>query len=101
MKRIALMVLLVLVIFGCGKNEATTAEKDAAWIEAGKTAVRAKLKDSHSAEFRNAYVNRGKDGIPMTCGEVNSKNAVGGCWMQRESAYEEKIDRGTRKGLEG
>lgn len=44
----------------------------------GKAAVKAKLKDPSSAQFRNVYFHRGADGIPMTCGEVNSKNSFGG-----------------------
>ena len=40
--------------------------------------MKAKLKDSKAAEFRNVFFHRGADGIPMTCGEVNSKNSFGG-----------------------
>ena len=47
------------------------------WIWAGKEAVRAKLKDGSSAKFQNTYFNRGKDGVPMSCGQVNSKNSFG------------------------
>lgn len=52
--------------------------KEAIWIEKGKDAVRAALKDPDSAQFRNVYFKRGKDGIPVACGEVNSKNSLGG-----------------------
>ncbi|WP_050759427.1 PI-PLC domain-containing protein [Luminiphilus syltensis] len=48
------------------------------WMNKGKDAVRAKLKDPKSAEFRNVYFNRGSDGTPMTCGEVNAKNSFSG-----------------------
>jgi len=48
------------------------------WMERGKDAVREKLKDPRSAEFRNVFFHRGPDGVPMTCGEVNSKNSFGG-----------------------
>ena len=48
------------------------------WMERGKDAVREKLKDSRSAEFRSVFFRRGSDGVPMTCGEVNSKNGFGG-----------------------
>lgn len=52
--------------------------RQATWIARGQEAVKAKLKDPGSAEFRDVYFNRGKDGLPVTCGEVNSKNSFGG-----------------------
>ncbi len=48
------------------------------WMDRGKESVKAKLKDPDSAQFRNIFFNRSKDGIPTTCGEVNSKNGFGG-----------------------
>lgn len=48
------------------------------WLSRGKAAAKAKLKDPSSAQFRNVYFHEGADGIPMTCGEVNSKNSFGG-----------------------
>lgn len=47
------------------------------WIEQSKDAVRARLKDSRSAEFKDVFFNRAS-GTPMTCGQVNSKNSLGG-----------------------
>lgn len=47
-------------------------------MDKGMQAVRAKLKDPGSAEFKDVYFNRGGDGIPMTCGQVNGKNSFGG-----------------------
>jgi hypothetical protein len=52
--------------------------REIAWIEKGKEAVRSKLKDPHSAQFKNVYFHRGAKGIPVSCGEVNSKNSFGG-----------------------
>jgi hypothetical protein len=52
--------------------------KELAWIGKGKEAVKARLKDPKSADFRNVFFHRGVDGLPMTCGEVNSKNSFGG-----------------------
>lgn len=52
--------------------------KEFAWMERGKDAVRSMLKDPGSAEFQEVYFRRGADGIPMTCGQVNSKNSFGG-----------------------
>lgn len=52
--------------------------KEAVWTERGKDAVRAKLKDPDSAQFRSVFFRRGPDGVPVACGEVNSKNSFGG-----------------------
>ena len=52
--------------------------KEFAWMERGKDAVRSLLKDPGSAQFQDVYFHRGADGIPMTCGQVNSKNGFGG-----------------------
>lgn len=56
----------------------TTDAKKIAWMDRGMAAAKAKLKDPSSAQFRNVYFHIGADGIPMTCGEVNSKNSFGG-----------------------
>ena len=48
------------------------------WIAKGKVAVKLRLNDPDSAQFRNVYFHRGKDNLPLTCGEVNSKNGFGG-----------------------
>lgn len=52
--------------------------KEMVWMERGKDAVRARLKDPKSAEFKEVYFSRGKDNVPMTCGQVNSRNSFGG-----------------------
>lgn len=59
-------------------NKSNDESKQIAWIDKGKESVKERLKDPSSAKFRNVYFNRGKDNIPMTCGEVNSKNSFGG-----------------------
>lgn len=48
------------------------------WIVLGEEAVTARLRDPGSSSFRNIFFSRGKDKIPMTCGQVNSKNGFGG-----------------------
>lgn len=52
--------------------------KQQQWIRIGKDAVRAKLKDSGSAKFKDVYFFRGRDRVPVTCGQVNAKNSFGG-----------------------
>ena len=52
--------------------------KEYAWMDKGKQAVKARLKDPGSAKFQNVYFHRGGMDIPVTCGEVNSKNSFGG-----------------------
>lgn len=57
---------------------AQTDAREVAWIEKGKAMVLSKLKDPSSAEFKDVFFFRGSDGVPMTCGQVNGKNAFGG-----------------------
>jgi hypothetical protein len=50
-------------------------------IELSKEAVREKLKDPDSANFRSFSIHRGEeptDGAFYICGEVNAKNSYGG-----------------------
>lgn len=51
------------------------------WVENGKEAAAAKLKDSSSARFQNVFFKKssleGKT-IPVVCGEINGKNSYGG-----------------------
>lgn len=51
--------------------------RESQWVYNGKQAVRSRLKDPDSATFQNVFFNRGADGLPVACGEVNSKNAFG------------------------
>ena len=60
------------------KDKLSTDLRELAWIGRGKDMVRGRLKDSQSAEFRNVFFHRGSKNIPVTCGEVNSKNSFGG-----------------------
>lgn len=57
---------------------ADTKAREVAWVERGKNAARSKLKDPDSAQFQKVYFYEGKDGVPITCGQVNSKNSFGG-----------------------
>lgn len=56
----------------------TTDPQKIAWMDRGKRAVKAKLKDPDPAGFRIVFFHRGPDDIPVTCGEVNSKKSFGG-----------------------
>ena len=47
------------------------------WILKGKEAVKNKLKDPDSVEFKDIFFSDSGN-IPMTCGKVNSKNSYGG-----------------------
>lgn len=64
MKRLALVALAGIVLAGCGKSD----------IDRAREAVAEQLTDPSSAHFRNERSK--KDG--WVCGEVNSKNAMGG-----------------------
>lgn len=80
---LAIVLTPVLWLFGPADGSARAAElteqqKQAEWIHLGKQLVAAKLKDPDSAEFRGVYFHRGSKGVPVTCGEVNSRNGFGG-----------------------
>lgn len=47
-------------------------------MERAKGAVRERLRDPDSADFRAVRFHRGKDDIPLVCGEVNAANGFGG-----------------------
>lgn len=52
-------------------------DREFSWVEKGKGAISARLKDPASAEFRNTFYSKSGN-VHMTCGEVNSKNSFGG-----------------------
>jgi hypothetical protein len=64
----------------CNQEEPIVSEelRNSAWVDEGKKAVREKLRDPESAQFKDAFFHRGGAGVPMSCGLVNSKNGFGG-----------------------
>jgi len=48
-----------------------------ALMQKGMDAVKARIKSPSSAKFRNVHFHRGSNGVPMTCGEVNSRDGLG------------------------
>lgn len=84
------VLLTLAVLEACDANRsfrATEADiysdagKQYAWTELGKKNISSVLKDPESARFRNVYFSAGiADGkrVPVTCGEVNAKNMLGG-----------------------
>jgi hypothetical protein len=67
----------IVVLTGCGETELSAKQKQDLWVEVGKDAVLQKLKDGESAKFQNVYFNKSAKGVPVTCGEVTSKNSFG------------------------
>lgn len=51
--------------------------KELVWVEKSKDAVRSRLKDPNSAEFKDVHFSDA-GGTPVACGQVNSKNTYGG-----------------------
>lgn len=79
-KNTLFLVCVIFIIIGCGNNSSKSKYddekwKEDAWNEKGKDAIRSKLKDPSSANFRNVFFNN--NGTPVSCGEVNSKNSFG------------------------
>lgn len=60
------------------KNSKETIDvEEIALIQKGMNAVKARLENPSSAEFRNVHFHRSSNGIPMTCGEVDSREGLG------------------------
>lgn len=83
---IVFLVFWVLVSCGDGTDDDKMADagatlkqdRESLWIIRGRAAVRVKLKDPDSAVFKDVFFHRGQDGIPISCGYVNSRNSFGG-----------------------
>ncbi|WP_141249457.1 hypothetical protein [Sphingobium sp. D43FB] len=52
--------------------------KQATWNDAGKEAIKAKLRDPTSAEFQDVKFHLAFGKTPVSCGKVNAKNGFGG-----------------------
>lgn len=80
MKFMAMTALSATAVAGCSSEVPQTSYDDSAkqlaWIETSKDAVRDRLRDPESAQFRNVQFFAGS-GVPIACGEVNAKNAFG------------------------
>jgi len=72
------IVAMLLLSLSIPQAEGQPLAQEGAWIEKGKEAVRAKMKDPESTQFRNVFFHRGIDHMPMTCGEVSGKTSFGG-----------------------
>lgn len=46
-------------------------------MQKGMDAVKARLRNSGSAQFQNVLLHRGSNNVLMICGEVNSKDGLG------------------------
>jgi len=57
--------------------ERTSDADKIALMQKAMAAVRARLKNPGSVQFRNVHFHRCSNGIPMTCGEVNSREGLG------------------------
>lgn len=69
----ALLVVVIGIYFSTSGNS-----QERQWAEQGKEWVKLKLKDPESAQFRGVHARSGPENLPVTCGEVNSKNSLGG-----------------------
>ena len=74
---VALMIVTTRMSDPITKSAGWTWDKQAWLIDTSKDAIRAKLRDPDSAQFRNVKFYSG-GGAPVVCGEVNGKNGFGG-----------------------
>lgn len=63
--------------WGKSEPEAAPAFNESLWIVKAQESVRARLRDPDSAEFRDVGIHQ-KNGAPIVCGQVNSRNGFGG-----------------------
>lgn len=77
---VSVVVILALCPMATAKDyyDQTRDGQKIGWMQLGMDSTRAKLKDPKSADFQGVYFHRGSDGVPVTCGRVNSKNSFGG-----------------------
>ncbi|MDD2468785.1 MAG: hypothetical protein PHI97_32830 [Desulfobulbus sp.] len=75
-----LMALVILEIAIAAPQDifgGTMDTENIAMMQKGMDAVKARIKNPSSAKFRNVHFHRSSNGIPMTCGEVNSRDGLG------------------------
>lgn len=73
-----LTLLTLFALVGCNNSEESELEySDLAYAEEGKAEIVKLLRDPSSAKFGEARVSR-KQGPPVVCGTVNSRNGFGG-----------------------
>ena len=67
-----------------------TDAKRVAWIMNGKSSIKLRLKDPDSAKFRGMFF--ANNVAPVACGEVNSKNSLGGYTGYKRFVTGNRID---------
>lgn len=73
-----MIILVPMALVGCNSSEEADRQyKDLAYAELGKSEIVKMLRDPDSAQFGDARVSR-KQGPPVICGTVNSRNGFGG-----------------------
>ena len=80
-KKMTIMLVMLLAVGGLNAPQAyagksSQQDKEWTWTENGKDYIRARLKDSKSAQFKGVFFSN-SSGTPVTCGQVNSKNSFG------------------------
>ncbi|UNM95959.1 hypothetical protein MMG00_12260 [Ignatzschineria rhizosphaerae] len=79
MKRLLAMVMVSLFVVGCSQSEESKEEMDKiARIRVAKESIQKTLVDPKSAEYKDIYVHKNREGVKAVCGYVNAKNRLGG-----------------------
>jgi hypothetical protein len=74
----SIYIFILLSLTGCSQNSESNDEyKDLSYAEQGKAEIIKMLRDPDSAQFGDTRVSR-KQGPPVICGTVNSRNGFGG-----------------------
>lgn len=82
MRKILILSTLVIgaALTGCGEKKPKELSIDKKISQAAEEAIKLKLKDPESAQFRNVYVKKipTENNVHVMCGELNAKNSMGG-----------------------
>lgn len=72
-------VVTALTLSGCGPKAPPEPSLEEKISSAAEEALKLKLKDPESAQFRNMYIKKTEsEGLYAVCGELNAKNSMGG-----------------------
>ena len=77
MFKLVTFTVMVAAIISSSQGLATEWGKQMSWLQLAQDSVKERLKDPGSVVFRKMFFSD-SGGVPMACGEFNSKNGFGG-----------------------
>lgn len=78
MKKVSFALIAAVAVFLFAQTPFEKASsQERRWILKGQESIKEKLKDPESAKFKDVFFSD-LGGVPVTCGQVNSKNSFNG-----------------------